>query len=83
MAVVKFTYDIEAVTLAVGTCTKFMLLFLQVFSYLYGLMAIMCRMPPCAHLRVRQAGVCTLQTSAAACSLAKFECRFKMNYIKA
>lgn len=82
MAVIKFAYDIELATLAVGTCAKFMLLFLQVFSYLYGLTTIVCRMPSCTHLRVRQASVCAFQTSAAACSLAKFECCFEMNYIK-
>jgi len=34
VAVVKFAYDIEAATLTVGTCAKFMLLFLQIF-YIY------------------------------------------------
>ena len=77
-----FAYDIEVATLAVGTCAKFMLLFLQVFSYLYGLTTIVCRMPSCTYLRVRQASVCAFQTSAVVCSLAKFEYCFEMNYIK-
>ena len=82
VAVVKFAYGIETTVLAVGTCAKFMLLFLQVFSYLYGLTTIVCRMPSCTYLRVRQVSACAFQTSAAACSLAKFECCFEMNYIK-